>query len=144
MKQFVKFTIDGEIFGADVFAVSEICRDTGITKVPNTSPVVEGVIQIRGKVIPTVDLRKQLGLSSSENSKRRILITKIQNRILGFVVGEIDGFVTVSSDAIKPASSEALKLDRKWIEARVDHPQGTFWVINFEAILALLEEHHRV
>lgn len=144
MKQFVKFNINGEVFGADVFAVSEICRDTGITKVPNTSPVVEGVIQIRGKVIPTVDLRKQLGLPASDNSKRRILIAKVQNRILGFVVGEIEGFVSVSSDALKKTVPEGIVADKQWIEARVDHPQGTFWVINFEAILALLEEHHRV
>jgi len=89
--QLVSFKISNEEFGIDILTVQEINRMLQITKVPNTPDFIEGVINLRGRIIPVIDLRVKLGMERKEYSKdTRIVVVEIKNRVVGFIVDEVN------------------------------------------------------
>lgn len=89
--QLVSFKISNEEFGIDILSVQEINRMLQITKVPNTPAFIEGVINLRGRIIPVIDLRVKLGMEKKEYSKdTRIVVVEIKNRTVGFIVDEVN------------------------------------------------------
>ena len=88
--QLVSFKIGSEEFGVDILNVQEINKITQITKVPNSPVFVEGVINLRGRVIPVIDLRARLNLEKKEHDKdTRIIVVEIDNRTMGFIVDAV-------------------------------------------------------
>jgi purine-binding chemotaxis protein CheW len=82
--QLVSFHLDNEEYGVDVLKVREIIRMVTITHMPNTPPYVEGIINLRGKVIPIISMRKRFGLVDIEsNDQTRIIIMDVGGESLG-------------------------------------------------------------
>ncbi len=106
--QVVGFRIGRETFGLPIASVREIVRVPEITSVPNAPDYIEGVINLRGRIIPVVDLRKRFGEKAVEASKKnRIVVVEIDNRAIGLLVH---------------SASEVLKIPPSEIEA----PQDVF------------------
>ncbi|MGH9675616.1 MAG: chemotaxis protein CheW, partial [Candidatus Acidiferrum sp.] len=85
--QIVGFRIGSETYGVRIGSVREIVRVPEITSVPNAPDTVEGVINLRGKIIPVMDLRKRFGQSEIKpDKKNRILVVELENKMLGLIV----------------------------------------------------------
>lgn len=85
--QLVSFRIGNEEFAVDILKVNEIIRILDITKIPNSPAHVAGVVNLRGKVIPVVELRVKMGLPLIENdSNTRIIVVELNNKTVGFKV----------------------------------------------------------
>ena len=85
--QVVGFRIGDETFGVRISAVREIVRVPEITAVPNAPDYIEGVINLRGKIIPVMDLRKRFGIKNVEpNKKNRILVVELESKVVGLIV----------------------------------------------------------
>lgn len=101
--QVVGFRIGNETYGVRIASVREIVRVPEITSVPNAPDAIEGVINLRGKIIPVMDLRKRFGAKEVVSDKRnRILVVELENKLLGLIVS---------------AASEVLKIPPSEIEA---------------------------
>ena len=102
--QLVGFKIGKEVFGVDILMVQEIIRSAPITYVPNSPEFVEGVINLRGNIIPVIDLRKRLNLHSASYAKERdwILILDIAGRVTGFIVDSVTEVIKVQENNIDP------------------------------------------
>ena len=101
--QVVGFRIGNETFGVRIASVREIVRVPEITSVPSAPETVEGVINLRGKIIPVMDLRKRFGhVDIQPDKKNRILVVELQNKLIGLIVN---------------AASEVLKIPPSDIEA---------------------------
>jgi purine-binding chemotaxis protein CheW len=101
--QVVGFRIGNETFGVRIGAVREIVRVPEITAVPSAPETVEGVINLRGKIIPVMDLRKRFGQSEIQpDKKNRILVVELEGKLVGLIVN---------------AASEVLKIAPSDIEA---------------------------
>ncbi|NJD36974.1 MAG: purine-binding chemotaxis protein CheW [Geobacter sp.] len=101
--QLVSFTLDQEEYGVDVLHVREIIRMPAITKMPNTPYFVEGIISLRGKVIPIICLRKRFGLPDQDaNQQTRIMVMDISGGLLGFVVDSVAEVIRIRSEEIQP------------------------------------------
>ena len=88
--QLVSFKISDEEFGVDILSVQEINRMLQITKMPNTPEFIEGVINLRGRVIPVLDLRVKLGMPRIEHDKNtRIVVVELKGKTIGFIVDEV-------------------------------------------------------
>jgi purine-binding chemotaxis protein CheW len=88
--QLVSFKISNEEFGVDILCVQEINRMLQITKMPNTPEFIEGVINLRGRVIPVLDLRIKLGMPRIEHDKNtRIIVVELKGKTIGFIVDEV-------------------------------------------------------
>jgi purine-binding chemotaxis protein CheW len=104
-KQMVLFELGSEIYGLDIATVHEIIRMQPITRVPKAPFYVEGVINLRGKVIPVIDMGKRFGLDKVENTKNnRIVVVNIQDTILGIIVDAVTEVIRIPMDSIEPVS----------------------------------------
>jgi len=101
--QLVTFKIAHEEFGVDILKVQEIIRMMPITKVPNAPAFVEGVINLRGKVIPVIDMRKRFGLTECERtSSTRIEVMDLQGQVVGFVVDAVSEVLRIKESTVEP------------------------------------------
>src|SRR5580692_10229901 len=98
--QIVGFRIGSETYGVRIGSVREIVRVPEITTVPSAPDLIEGVINLRGKIIPVMDLRKRFGTAAAQPDKKsRILVVELDNKLLGLIV-------TAASEVLKIPPSE--------------------------------------
>lgn len=101
--QLVSFNIGDEEFGVDILRVQEINRMLEVTQVPNSPEYVDGVINLRGKVIPIVDLRERLGMHRREHDKNtRIIVVELGGKTLGFVVDAVREVLRIPRSVTEP------------------------------------------
>ncbi|QQS35455.1 MAG: chemotaxis protein CheW [Ignavibacteriales bacterium] len=97
--QLVSFMIGNEEYAVDILLVQEINRMMQITRVPNTPEYVDGVINLRGRVIPVIDLRYKLGLAKKDDDKNtRIIVVEIKNKTIGFKVDAVKEVVRIQEN----------------------------------------------
>jgi purine-binding chemotaxis protein CheW len=101
--QLVGFRVGNEEFGLDILKVQEIIRFRDLTRVPNMPEFVEGVLNLRGDVIPVIALRRRFGMEPVDLDKRtRIVVAEVNGSILGFVVDEVSEVLRISADTVEP------------------------------------------
>jgi purine-binding chemotaxis protein CheW len=101
--QLVGFRIGEEMYGVQIGSVREIVRVPEITAVPNVPEMVEGVINLRGKIIPVMDLRKRFGSTAIQpDKKNRILVVELGNRLLGLIVSSASEVLKIPPSEIEP------------------------------------------
>jgi len=103
--QLVVFKLADEMYGVHVLAVEEIIRYQEVTSIPHAPPAVEGVINLRGRIIPVLDLRKRFGLPPAERAKgTRIVVVEASGLTVGLVVDAVDEVRNLPTDTIEPPS----------------------------------------
>jgi purine-binding chemotaxis protein CheW len=104
-KQMVLFTLGNETYGLDIATVHEIIRMQPVTKVPKAPSYVEGVINLRGKVIPVIDIGKRFGMEKVERAKNnRIVVVNILDTTLGMIVDAVTEVIRIPNESIEPVS----------------------------------------
>ncbi len=105
-EQLVAFDVAGEIYGIDIADVQEIIRLPTITKIPRAPRFVEGVINLRGHIIPVIDLRKRFGIPEAEPTKEsRIVVVQVGDTTIGMRVDAVTEVLRIRSDSIEPPSA---------------------------------------
>jgi purine-binding chemotaxis protein CheW len=105
-KQLVVFNLAAESYAVDINMVREIIQVQPVTRVPGTPVSVEGVINLRGSVIPIVDLRKRFQLASLEHTKdTRIVVVSCKGSEVGVIVDSVAEVLRIPVDSIEPAAS---------------------------------------
>lgn len=101
--QLVTFKLCDEEYAVDILKVQEINRMVEITSVPNAPSYVEGVINLRGKVIPVINLRKKFGLNIKEvDTHSRIMVVDIGGTIIGLIVDSVSEVLRLSAGTVEP------------------------------------------
>jgi purine-binding chemotaxis protein CheW len=147
LKQLVGFILGGELFGVDILMVQEIIRFTEITRVPNAPDFVEGVINLRGNIIPVIDLRRRLNMTvdkvSGEN-KDWILILTIDKRTTGFIVDLVTEVIKIDEKVVEPPPDIIVSgLENQYITGVCNTGKHLLILLNFNRIL-LLEEMRKL
>ena len=115
-QQLVVFDLSTEAYGVDIGAVREIIRLQDITKVPRTPEFVEGVINLRGKVIPVVDLRKRFGLpAEAESKENRIVVVDIGAQDIGVIVDAVTEVLRIATESVEPPASVITTADSEYL-----------------------------
>lgn len=113
--QLVSFHVGGEEFGLDILRVQEIIRIQPLTRVPNSPDFVDGVINLRGKVIPVIALRKRFGLPEQAHDKQtRIVVTEVSGNVLGFIVDSVSEVLRIPADTVEPPPRLG-KVEREYV-----------------------------
>jgi purine-binding chemotaxis protein CheW len=116
--QLVSFKIADEEFGVDILQVQEINRMLDVTRVPNAPMFVEGVINLRGRVIPVIDLRKRFGMPQKERDKdTRIIVVELANNVVGFVVDAVSEVLRIPRNLTEPPPALAASVNEEYITA---------------------------
>ena len=101
--QVVRFMVGRESFGVEIGKVQEIVTVPEITRVPDTPDFIEGIINLRGKIVSVVDLRKRLKFDGAErNKKNRILVTELDGKVAGLIVDEVSEVFKLDPNSIEP------------------------------------------
>lgn len=102
--QLVTFRLGNEEFSLDILRVQEIIRHMELTRVPRTPDFVDGVINLRGRVIPVLDLRKRFGLASDERTNEtRIIVVDVDSKTVGLKVDAVSEVLRLPADTVEPA-----------------------------------------
>lgn len=113
--QLVSFRLGGEEFGLDILRVQEIIRNQPLTRVPNLPDYIDGVFNLRGKVIPVIGLRKRLGLNNKPVDKQtRIVVVDAHNQTLGFIVDSVSEVLRIHGHTVE-ATPRLGKSERDYI-----------------------------
>ena len=101
-EQLVVFRLGQEFYGINIFQVKEIIRFLDITKVPSVDDQIEGIINLRGKIIPIVDLKKSFNLKAADlNENLRIVIVEIQGQTVGLIVDEVEEVTKLAAESVE-------------------------------------------
>lgn len=104
-EQIVAFHLDAETYGIDIAMIQEIIRLPEITRVPRATPDVEGVINLRGRIVPVVDLRTRLGLGDKARpATARVIVVESPNGTVGLVVDGVQGVLCLPASGIEAPS----------------------------------------
>jgi len=140
--QLVSFLIENEEFGVDILNVQEIIRPVDITRVPNAPAFVEGVINLRGRIVPVVDLRKRFNLPRRERDKNsRIIVVELSDKIVGFMVDAVREVLRVDAGVIEPPPELAIGIDAHYITGVAKLDDRLLILLDLERILTDEEKH---
>ncbi len=116
-RQLVVFDLAGESYGVDINTVREIIRMQQVTHVPDAPEYVEGVMNLRGSVIPVIDLRKRFGLTvGDETAESRVVVVDIGGQGIGVVVDAVREVLRIRDEAIEPASAVITTADSFYLQ----------------------------
>jgi purine-binding chemotaxis protein CheW len=110
-RQLVVFALAGEEYGVPITVVQEIIRYSDPRPIPGSPSHVEGVINLRGRIIPIVDLRSRMGLGGVRSDDSTIVITEVEDLVVGVVVDEVREVLTVASDRCEHPPEGAGEVD---------------------------------
>ncbi|MEM9347333.1 MAG: chemotaxis protein CheW [Planctomycetota bacterium] len=142
--QLVSFVVGAEEYAIPILAVQEINRMMDITRVPQSPPFVEGVINLRGKVIPVVDLRKRFGIEVNESTgDERIIVVEVQGeteaRVIGFTVDKVNRVLRIGSDIVEPAPSMASGADSDYVQGVGKLDEGLLILLSLDKLFSQRE-----
>ncbi len=138
LMQLVGFTIGNEQFGVDILMVQEIIRSAPITSVPNSPDFIEGVINLRGNIIPVIELRKRLNLfrEDADSKDAWILILDIDSRVTGFIVDSVTRVLKIMESTIEPPPDVVVAgLANQYIRGVCDIGEDLLIMLDFNRIL---------
>jgi purine-binding chemotaxis protein CheW len=137
-QQFVAFRLGSEEYGISILQVQEIKRMTDITRVPYTPPYVKGVINLRGSVLPVIDLKIRLNLPSQEcNENTRIIIVKLEEYSVGMIVDEVSEVLWLPADQIEPSPSFVGTVEAEYIRGVGKLEDRLLILLNMENVSAI-------
>jgi len=115
-EQLVVFQLAHEYYGVDIGAVSTIIRMQDLTAVPQTPHYVEGVINLRGSIIPVIDLRKRFHLAQEPTTKSsRIVVVEANGAMVGMIVDAVAETLRISTDMIEPPSCVIASVESEYL-----------------------------
>ena len=123
--EFLTFRLGGEEYGIDILKVQEIRSYEHPTRIANAPSFIKGVVNLRGVIVPIVDLRLKLGCETAEYSALTVVIVlNVKGRVVGAVVDSVSDVLELSKDAIKPAPEMSSAVDAGFITGIGSVKQG--------------------
>jgi len=135
-RQLVVFRLAQDVYGFDIQAVREIIRMQEITRVPNAPEQIEGVINLRGRICPIMDLRKRFDVAISEaTAESRIVVVEIAGEDVGVIVDAVTEVLRVPGDRIQPPSSVVTTADTRVVEGIVNLGDRLIILVDLNTLL---------
>ena len=140
-QQLVIFELADEQYGLDIASVESIIKLQGITAVPQAPSFVEGVTNLRGVVLPVIDLRKRFGLANIDKSKEtRIVVVEMGDTTVGMVVDAVTEVLRVSSESIEPPSPLVTTVDSTFITGIAKVEERLIILLDLGKVLSVQEK----
>jgi len=140
-EQVVVLELAGEAYGVEIGRVEEIIRMQPITRIPNGPAFIEGVTNLRGRVIPVLDLRKRFGLPTSEPTRRsRIVVGELGQHTVGLMVDGVSEVLLVSAEAVEPPSTLVTTSDSAFLRGVAKLGERLILLLDLSRILTRAEQ----
>ncbi len=134
--QLVAFRLGKETYAVDIQQVQEIIRMQHITQVPGAPSFVEGVINLRGRIVPVIDLRQRLGLPRGERTgETRIVVVEVPPHRVGMVVDAVEEVFRIQEEEIEPPSPLVASIQEKYLRGVGKSGDRLIILLDLEEIL---------
>ena len=138
--QYVVFELGSENYGVSISSVESIIKMQAITKIPHSNDFVAGVTNLRGKVLPVVDLRKRFGLPPEEASKNnRIIIISVNDLEVGMIVDGVSEVLTIQEENVVPTPPITVTVDSSFITGIAKVEQRLVILLDLGKVLSTSE-----
>ncbi len=135
--EFLTFTLGAEEYGMDILKVQEIRGYDAVTAIANTPAFIKGVINLRGIIVPIVDLRIKFNLGSATyNELTVVIILNLANRVMGIVVDGVSDVLTLAHEQIKAAPALSTSLDTRYIMGLGTIDQRMLILVDIEKLMS--------
>ena len=135
--EFLTFTLGKEEYGIDILRVQEIRGYDAVTAIANTPPFIKGVVNLRGVIVPIVDMRIKFNLGNVEyNQFTVVIILNLAHRVVGMVVDGVSDVITLTSEQIKAAPEFGSALDTRYINGLGAVDQRMIILIDIERLMS--------
>jgi purine-binding chemotaxis protein CheW len=140
-RKVLTFSLGGEVYGVDILRVKEIRGWSPVTRIPQTPASILGVLNLRGLIVPIVDLRVRFALKAAEFTPLTVIIVlSLRNvsgqRECGIVVDNVNDVVDIAADSIKPAPELGGGETGEYIEGITSHDEQMLILLNAESLAA--------
>lgn len=136
-REYVTFYLGNEMYAVQALSVQEIIELTNITKVPHLPEFIKGVINLRGTIIPVIDLKLKFGMGSFEyRTHSCIIVTEFSDGVTGLIVDSVSDVVNMTDESIKPAPSFGTKIKTEFIKGVANIEEKLAIVLDAEKILS--------
>ncbi|MDH3502960.1 MAG: chemotaxis protein CheW [Nitrospirota bacterium] len=135
-QQYLTFNLADEYYGVDILKVQEIKGYTTITRIPNTPDFLKGVLNLRGTIVPIVDLRMKFGMGVTEpTSFTVVVVVNVRNRVMGFLVDAVSDVLDMNAKNIQAPPDMGSSVDITFI-AGIGHAQERLvTLLNIDRVL---------
>ncbi len=141
LNQLISFEVGEEEYGLDILRVKEVIRIREITRLPKAPSFVRGIINLRGDVIPIIDLRDKFGLASQEyTAMTRVIVADVDAKLVGMVVDAASQVVRIPSDQIEPPPPIVGGLSAEYIRGVGKLEEKLIILLNIDRILSTQEK----
>jgi len=141
LNQLISFEVGEEEYGLEILRVKEVIRIRQITRLPGTPPFVRGIINLRGDVIPIIDLRSKLGLAEQEyTGSTRVIVVAMEGRLLGMVVDAVSQVVRLPADQVEPPPPIAGGLSARFIKGVGKLEERMIILLDIDRLLSAQEK----
>jgi purine-binding chemotaxis protein CheW len=138
--EFLTFRLGAEEYGIDILKVQEIRSYEAPTRIANAPSFIKGVVNLRGVIVPIVDLRLKLGCDSNEyNDFTVVIVLNVRGRVVGAVVDSVSDVLELSRDSIKPAPEMASAVDTSFITGISNVNDRMLILMDIESLMASAE-----
>lgn len=135
--QIVSFRLANEEYGVNIMRVQEIILPGEITQMPEVPDYICGLINLRGHVIPIVDLRKRFGLPVSDRDEHtRIIVVNVGTKTIGMVVDAVNEVLRINDEQLEPPPSSIVGIEHVYIKALVKFEDKLLILLDIESILS--------
>lgn len=139
-EQLVVFHLADEFYGVDIAAVNTIIRMQEVTRIPRTPAFIEGVINLRGIIIPVIDLRKRFNLPEGNVTKAsRIVVVEAAGQMIGMIVDAVAETLRLPSDAIEPPSPVIASVDSEYLRGVGKQDNRLVILLDLDKVLTTTE-----
>jgi purine-binding chemotaxis protein CheW len=139
-QQFLTFLLEDQEYGLEIFKIREIRGYAPVTPIPNVPPHVRGVMNLRGTVLPVIDLRMKFHLPAVEYDKFTVIvIATVKDQIVGLLVDAVSDVLTVGFDAIRDAPDFGSAVDTRFINGVFQSREHLTVALNLEELLTECE-----
>jgi len=139
-QQFLTFLLEDQEYGLEIFKIREIRGYAPITPIPNVPPHVRGVMNLRGTVLPVIDLRLKFHLPPVEYNKFTVIvIATVGEKIVGLLVDAVSDVLTVNRDSIREAPDFGAAVDTRFINGVFQSREHLTVALNLEELLSECE-----
>jgi purine-binding chemotaxis protein CheW len=135
-QEYLTFSLGSEEYAVDILKVQEIRGYDSVTRIANTPVFIKGVVNLRGVIVPIIDLRIKFGVAEPEyNQFTVVIVLNVLDRVVGVVVDGVSDVVTLSADQVKPAP-ELGTLDTKFVTGMGTLDDRMLIMVDIEKLLS--------
>lgn len=135
--QYLSFILGDEHYGVDILRVQEIKGYTAVTRIPNTPDFIKGVLNLRGAIVPIVDLRAKFGMDKVDATMFTVIVVVVvKDRVMGIVVDAVSDVLDIAAKEIQPAPNFGAKVDTSFIHSIAKSGDKLITLLDIDRVLS--------